>query len=450
MDKAVTVVLLQPSDIALEVTAVAKTVRDLSLETRAARARLKIAAKPYYRAIDEGLHIGYRRGKNAGKWVMRWYAGAGVYHVETIASADDTLDADGSQFLTFSQAQALARTRFVEARRVAAGLPAQGGPYTVKVCIEEYLTWMELNRKSARDTRVRANAMLIPELGAVECAKLTTKQIRDWRDGVANAPARLRTKKGEAQRYRAVDDDDAEDTKRRRRATANRVLTILKAALNQAWREQKISSDQAWRAVKPFARAEAARVRYLTVDESRRLINAADPTFRKLVRGALLTGCRFGELAAFRVGDFNPDAGTLQVRRSKAGRARHVVLTDEGRKFFTTMTACRASNDVLIQKSDGGRWNTSQQAKPMTEACGRAKIEGASFHTLRHTYASLAIMGGAPLMVVARNLGHADTRMVDKHYGHMSESHVADAIRAAMPRFGIEPGNVVAIGGAAS
>ncbi len=49
-------------------------------------------------------------------------------------------------------------------------------------------------------------------------------------------------------------------------------------------------------------------------------------------------------------------------------------------------------------------------------------------------------------MVVARNLGHADTRMVEKHYGHMSASYVADAIRAAVPRFGIETGNVVAMG----
>ncbi len=55
-------------------------------------------------------------------------------------------------------------------------------------------------------------------------------------------------------------------------------------------------------------------------------------------------------------------------------------------------------------------------------------------------------MAGAPLMVVARNLGHADTRMVEKHYGHMSASYVADAIRAAVPRFGIETGNVVAMG----
>ena len=169
-----------------------------------------------------------------------------------------------------------------------------------------------------------------------------------------------------------------------------------------------------------------------------------------MVRAAVLTGCRYGELCALNVGDWHPDSGTLQIRRSKAGKARHVVLTDEGREFFAGLAAGRTTKDVLIRKADGGRWATSHQSKPMAEACERAQIDRpASFHTLRHTYASLAIMNGAPLMVVARNLGHADTRMVEKHYGHMSASYVADAIRAAVPRFGLDAGNVVAIGSVA-
>jgi hypothetical protein len=48
-------------------------------------------------------------------------------------------------------------------------------------------------------------------------------------------------------------------------------------------------------------------------------------------------------------------------------------------------------------------------------------------------------MAGAPLMVVARNLGHADTRMVERHYGHLAPSYISDAIRAAAPKFGIKP-----------
>jgi integrase len=76
----------------------------------------------------------------------------------------------------------------------------------------------------------------------------------------------------------------------------------------------------------------------------------------------------------------------------------------------------------------------------MADACDRAKITpAASIHILRHTWASLAVMAGAPLMVVARNLGHADTRMVERHYGHLAPSYIADAIRAAAPKFDISP-----------
>jgi integrase len=57
---------------------------------------------------------------------------------------------------------------------------------------------------------------------------------------------------------------------------------------------------------------------------------------------------------------------------------------------------------------------------------------------LRHTWASLAVMAGVPLLVVAENLGHVDTRMVEKHYGHMTKSYVADAIRAGAPKFGFK------------
>jgi hypothetical protein len=48
-------------------------------------------------------------------------------------------------------------------------------------------------------------------------------------------------------------------------------------------------------------------------------------------------------------------------------------------------------------------------------------------------------MSGVPLLVVANNLGHADTRMVERHYGHLAPSYIADAIRAGAPKFGFTP-----------
>jgi integrase len=420
----------------------ARTVRDAKLESRTARGALKPSGKPYYRSIDEGLHLGYRKGVQGGKWVMRRYLGDGSYTIEAIGTADDTIDADGAEVLTFAQAQGIARSRFIEERRRAAGLSTQTGPYTVKDCIDEYVKWLEENRKSARDTRWRADALIIPSLGGIICSKLTNTDIRKWKDKTAKTAVRLRVKKGKPAKFKKLNLDDPEET-RRRRASANRVLTILKAALNRAWRDGKIPSDTAWRTVEPFEEADAARVRYLTLAEAKRLINGLPEDFGSLVKVALATGCRYGELGSCRVEDFNSDSGTLHIRTSKSRNGRRVVLTEEGIELLTTLTEGRSGEEQILLKAEGGKWLKSHQVRPIAQACKIAEISPpAVFHTLRHTYASLSIMNGAPLLVVARNLGHADTRMVEKHYGHLSASYMAEAVRASAPRFGLGGGNI--------
>ena len=69
-----------------------------------------------------------------------------------------------------------------------------------------------------------------------------------------------------------------------------------------------------------------------------------------------------------------------------------------------------------------------------------------NFHGLRHTYASRLAMRGVPLAVIAAQLGRADTRMVERHYGHLSPSYIADTVRQAFGSLEIvQPSNVVQI-----
>ncbi len=99
----------------------------------------------------------------------------------------------------------------------------------------------------------------------------------------------------------------------------------------------------------------------------------------------------------------------------------------------------------MLVRADGEPWGRAQQSPLMAAACERAKISPAiGFHGLRHSWASLAVMAGVPLLVVAKNLGHRDTRMVEMHYSHLAPSYVADAIRAGAPRFGFRPNKQVA------
>ena len=98
--------------------------------------------------------------------------------------------------------------------------------------------------------------------------------------------------------------------------------------------------------------------------------------------------------------------------------------------FFEQLAIGRGATEPLL----GREWPPSHQARPMIEACRRAKLSHVRFHDLRHTWASLSIMNGVTLMVVAKNLGHADTRMCERHYGHLAKSYVRDQIRAGGPR----------------
>ena len=245
-------------------------------------------------------------------------------------------------------------------------------------------------------------------------------------------------RRAEKQQYRKIADDD--EAQRRRRVSANRLLTILKAALNHAFADEKAPSNKAWFKVKPFEGVNVCAHPLLTIAECKRLINTCDPDFRLLVTAALQTGARYGELTRLKVEDFNPDAGTLAIWKSKSSKSRQVILTDEGQAFFAQLAAGRPGSELML----GRTWNRSQQNAPMVKAVERAKISPRiCFHT--EAYMGLhAVMNGVPLLVVARALGHADITMVQAHYGHMSPSYEAEAIRAGAPKFEFEPDRKIA------
>jgi len=401
----------------------ARSTRDAKLETRSARAHLALERR-YWRTIGKGLALGYRRGRNGGSWYVRLALPDNRYRVEAIAIADDHREADGAAVLDYFQAQDRARDKAGQAAVARAR-------YSVVDALRDYLTWAEVHSKSAAKTRTVANVHILPKLGERLVAELTTPELRTWHHGLTTAAARRR---------KAKEDPEAG---RRRKATANRILTVLKAALNRAWQDEKVPSDSAWRKVKPFPKVDAPKIRFATEAEARRLVNRADPEFRPLVRAALLTGCRYGELAAMDVRDFNPDGGTVEARHTKNGRPRHVPLSTEGVEFFERLTAGRKGADAMFIRADGSRWGASHQVRRMAEASKAAKIAPAlSFHDLRNTYGALLAMRGTPIKVIAELLGHTDTRITEKHYAHLQSSYVAEVLRKNLPRFGGARDNV--------
>jgi hypothetical protein len=250
---------------------------DANDESVSGRARASRQPRPRHRGYRSRLH---------GR------PGSALDVPHGLGSADDLREADGITILTFDQAQALARAWDAEERLAAAGVPRQG-PLTVAQAIEAYLGHLRAAKgaKAEATARSAARARILPELGRLQCAALTIKRLMTWRNALAAAPKLVRTARTATERSTGAV-AGSPDAECKRKATANRIMTVLKAALNLAYQSGEIASDDAWRRLEPFPKVDVPKMRYLFDDECHRLMADCAPNFRTLVEAALLTGYR--------------------------------------------------------------------------------------------------------------------------------------------------------------
>src|SRR6516165_5670399 len=160
----------------------ARKVRDRDLGDRASRAKLKPRGKPHWRTLDQGLHLGYRKNKDSGKWVVRVYqkGAAEPYRTHTLPGvADDRADADNKTVFSFFQAQDRARQWAGEQQRAAA--PAG---FTVSKALDQYQR--DLQTRSGDIGNVRRVRRHLPNwLAQADPASLEAADLRRWRDGLA-------------------------------------------------------------------------------------------------------------------------------------------------------------------------------------------------------------------------------------------------------------------------
>lgn len=406
----------------------ARTVRNAKIDTRSARSKLPVDKTVHWVAIDRGRAVGYRKGAKGGVWIAKLVLpDLGLRKETTLGSADDVLDANGETILTHSQAQAIARewfTRMEGGKSGAAEAPSIA--ITVAEACRRYVAYLKAEARTAKDAEQRLNKHVIPTLGARTVSDLTLTELEGWRNGLVRR------------------DDDDPDMERRSKDTANRLLNYLKAALNRLMLDQKngITDDRAWRFLKPFEAVGEARAVFLDHDQITRLLNVTEGGFRRLVTVALLTGARTGEMKAMRVADFHADTRTLHVPGGKTGE-RDVVLTVEGAAYLSGITVGRHPDAVLLIRDDGTPWNDKDHVRPM-----RAAVEAASLpadtvlYSLRHTYASQALMAGMNVQLLAENLG-TSVAMIEKHYGKFTKLARRQMIEDAALNLGLDGGNVV-------
>jgi integrase len=409
----------------------ARTLRSPTLETRTARLRLP-AGKRFWTTVGEGISLCYRRTeKGFGTWSARlWHSKE--YRFAALGEADDYRDADNESVLNYFQA-------FDKARAWAVQETSNPDRHLVNLTIaqaaERYMNWFKDHRKAYHNTRLAVDAHILPAFGDTLISDLKTRDIRAWHEKMAATPSRKRTSKGRKQTFH--DAPKTTDEKRARKSSANRMLTILKAILNKAYHDELAQDNAAWKRVKPFENADEPIVRFLSEAECQRLINACQPDFRALVKAGLFTGARYGELTGLKAEDVNIDTAKIFIRPSKSGKGRHIPLSAEGLDFFKTLATGKTRDMNVFTREDGKAWAKDYQHRPLKAACENARITPAiGFHELRHTYASLLAQRGADLLTISKLLGHADTRITSRHYAHLCDKTLANAVEAFLPDFG--------------
>src|SRR5213080_1421018 len=208
-----------------------------------------------------------------------------------------------------------------------------------------------------------------------------------------------------------------------RPATINCDLSRLRHMLNLAV-EWELLEESPMQGIK-FLRENNARTRYLSLEESQRLIaSCMAPHIRALVTVALHSGMRLGEILDLHWYDLDFASGFILVRDSKNGESRHVPMDATLFALFRAYPR-RPGTDLVFSSRCGGRIVDVRTG--FQNACKRAELTDLHFHDLRHTFASQFVMAGGDLYILKEILGHKSITMTQR-YAHLSPSYKIKAI----------------------
>lgn len=437
----------------------ARRVEDSRIGSRDARAKLKARGKPYWREVERGVHVGYRKlsGK-AGTWWARYYLGKQKYKTERLGIADDLSNADGQVVIGYWRAVEMAREQMVQRARSAAGLT---GPLTVGQAVETYICGRD-QRESLRAGRtVRSNARhrigrhllgrqahgkqdaIEPAaLAKVELHKLEDADLRRWVDGL---PAM-------------------------KIGTRRRLVNDLKAALNAAYQNGRKGLPPTLPAViKHGLRIISAGEddddtgvrdnQILTDAQVTRLIAAARETdeendwagdLYRLVVTLASSGARYSQVARLKVRDLQ--VGRILMPNSRKGRGKTggstpIPVGPDVRAALQPATAGRAGGDWLLERPTwrqvgGGKWEKAAQRRPWQAGeltrpwklvRKRAGMPAVIAYSLRHSSIVRGLRAGLPVTLVSA-VHDTSVTMIEKHYGAFLTSGLEElAQRAIVP-----------------
>lgn len=222
--------------------------------------------------------------------------------------------------------------------------------------------------------------------------------------------------------------------------TVNNALSVLRRALTEALEWGRLDRLPRFK----FLKTAPPTFDFLHASESEALMRAATrEPWRLMIRCALRTGMRFGELLGLRWEDIDFERNQIVVRRNvvdgedgtpKNNRFRMIPLAPSLRSEL--LVAPRSGIRVFVL--EGGRTpNRWSAIEALERACNRAGLRRVGWHVLRHSFASQLVGAGVNLAMIQALLGHSTLEMTMR-YAHVSGEHLRRSIDALEPEAALD------------
>ncbi len=258
-------------------------------------------------------------------------------------------------------------------------------------------------------------SQLQKEFGAVKLNNLTLSAVEGWQSRLLIESRPPRRKGGE--KLPPV-----------KPATVNRGLACLKHMITKAVDWDMISEDVAKRIRRVKLSPENnRRLRYLSLDEGRRLVEAAEMHLKPILIMALNTGMRRGEILKLKWENVDLKHGfiLLEEKMVKTSRRREIPINDTLREVLQKQIRRLDVPYVFFDPETGKPYQDVKRS--FATACRRVGIRDFHFHDLRHTFASQLVMNGVDITAVSKLLGHTTLTMTLR-YAHLAPNHLKNAV----------------------
>jgi integrase len=210
-------------------------------------------------------------------------------------------------------------------------------------------------------------------------------------------------------------------------ATVNRLIATLSHMFTKAvdWNMVEEGVLKRIRKVKMLPENNR-RLRYLSKEECKELVNSSEPHLKPILITALNTGMRKGEILNLQWND-NVDLkhGFILLGLTKNGDRREIPINNTLRSTLQAISRRLDTPYVFYDPKTGKPYKDVKRS--FKTAVRRAKIHDFKFHDTRHTFASHLVMAGVDITTIKELLGHKTLTMTLR-YAHLAPAHKTKAV----------------------